>query len=169
MSAATTLLRKKVWQYTMAGSKKKVRQKADPKGNHIVEGGNPDEFYTHHPSWNFFSCDKDKWSLFSEEVKNIFWSEILPHLQGLEKQTWSAILLQGKKQNHTINVLEINKIASDRLCELHIEAESLVSLRITSRHRIYGYMNGAVFCVLWVDLEHGDNDVCVCRSHKKHT
>lgn len=140
-----------------------------PKENHIVQGGNPEEFYKHHPSWNFFSCDKDKWSLFSEEVRNIFWGEILPYLQGLENRTWSDILVNAKKQNHSIDVETLNKVASDRLCELHIEAESLVSLRTISRHRIYGYMNGAVFCVLWVDLKHGDNETCVCRSHTKHT
>lgn len=74
-----------------------------------------------------------------------------------------------QKQNHSINVGELSKAASDRLMELYIEAESLISLRLNGTHRIYGYMNGAVFNILWVDLEHGDNAACVCRSYKKHT
>ena len=61
------------------------------------------------------------------------------------------------------------KIARDRLYELHIEAEAIMSLRINATHRLYGYLEGAVFHILWFDPNHGDNDNCVCRSHKKHT
>lgn len=35
--------------------------------------------------------------------------------------------------------------------------------------KIYGYMTGRVFNVLWYDDDHGDNSTCVCRSHLKHT
>lgn len=77
--------------------------------------------------------------------------------------------LDVKKSNHSIEVKKLNKIASDRLEQLYIEAEALLSLRLTGTHRIYGYMNGAVFNILWIDLMHGDNEQCVCRSHKKHT
>ena len=80
----------------------------------------------------------------------------------LGKKFWSVL-----KKNHSINVTALNKAASDRLAELYIEAESLISLRLTGTHRVYGYMNGAVFNILWVDLNHGDNTSCVCRAHKK--
>ena len=85
------------------------------------------------------------------------------------KETWREILVDSKKQNHSIEVGSLNKAASDRLVELYVEAEALISLRLTGTHRVYGYIKGAVFNILWVDLEHGDNTACVCRSRKKHT
>ena len=90
-------------------------------------------------------------------------------LKAFETQTWSEILVKDKKQNHAINVYDLNKTAQERLEEKYIEAEALISLRITGTHRLYGYMEGSVFHILWYDIEHGDNETCVCRSHKKHT
>ena len=153
----------------MAVSKKNVKQMKKPMGNSIGQGGNPDQYYSQHPAWNFSSCDKENWSLSSVETRKIFWDELLPHFQGWETQTWGDILVDAKKQNHSIDIKNLNKAASDRLVKLYIEAESLISLRLTGTHRIYGYMKGHVFNILWVDLEHGDNETCVCRSQKKHT
>lgn len=153
----------------MAGSNKKIRQTKEPKGRRIDQGGNPDQYYSQCPTWKFSNCDKENWSLQSNEVQEIFWDEILPHLQGWETQTWGNILVDAKKQNHSIEVEDLSKRAIDRLVRLYIEAEALVSLRLTATHRIYGYMKGPVFNILWVDLEHGDNTLCVCRSYKKHT
>jgi hypothetical protein len=90
-------------------------------------------------------------------------------LKALESQTWNEILVKDKKQNHAIDVDDLNKAAQDRLAELYIEAESLISLRVTGNHRLYGYMMGNVFNILWYDDEHGDNKTCVCRSYLKHT
>lgn len=58
--------------------------------------------------------------------------------------------------------------AQDRLASKYIEAEALISLRLTGNHRLYGYMTGRVFNVLWYDDNHGDNNDCVCRSYLKH-
>ena len=84
-------------------------------------------------------------------------------------QTWSEILVKDKKQNHSIIVNDLNKSAQDRLASKYIEAESLISLRLTGNHRLYGYMTGRVLNVLWYDDNHGDNNACVCRSYLKHT
>lgn len=165
----TESLQKKVWHVTMAGSKKKVKIAKNPAGNHIVQGGNPDYYYLKYPAWNFSNCDMEHWSIFSEDVRKIFWDEILPHLQAWETQTWGNILINSKKQNHSIDTKGLNKTASDRLADLYIEGESLISLRLRGNHRIYGYMNRDVFHILWIDLNHGDNAGCVCRSYKKHT
>lgn len=156
----------------MAGLKnksKKIKQKNEPKGNVIVQRELPEKYYDMNPSWRFSVCDKGMWSFSKEKVGEKFWEEILPYLQGLELQTWGDILVGAKKQNHSIDVTGLNKIASDRLENLCIEAESIISLRITGKHRIYGYMSGSAFQVLWVDFNHGDNKTCVCRSHMKHT
>ena len=97
------------------------------------------------------------------------WTEIIPRLKDLETQTWGEILVRDKKKNHSIQVKDLNKIAQERLIMRFIEAESLLSLRITGKHRLYGYMTGRVYNILWYDDNHGDNETCVCKSNLKHT
>lgn len=155
----------------MAGSNrnKEVKQKEVPKGKSIIQGGDPERYYAESPAWTFASADQDKWAFSEEHIGNVIWSEILPRLRALETQTWSEILVRDKKQNHSLEPHELNKVAQDRLASLYIEAESLISLRVTGDHRLYGYMTGRVFNILWYDNDHGDNATCVCRSRLKHT
>lgn len=155
----------------MAGSKKKVViQRSHPiEEKKVGQDENPDQYYAYNPSWNFKSCDAECWALTHDLVKSSFWNEILPHLQSLESQKWSNILIDAKKQNHSIDVSELNKVACNRLEDLMIESESIISLRLTGKHRLYGYITRSVFNILWVDFDHGDNKTCVCRSKKKHT
>lgn len=149
----------------MAPSRAKtVRQIEEPKGKHICQGGNPDAFYSEHPAWCFRFCDNAMWCLSND----LFWNEILPKLKSWETMTWWEILLVDKKNNHSIDVNLLNKVARDRLVELHIEAEAIVSMRLSATHRLYGYMTDKVFNILWFDDKHGDNSQCVCRSEKKH-
>ena len=153
-----------------ASKKKKVSQKEIPSNERrIVQKKEPESYYDKNPSWNFHTCDNEMWSFSKENAGDYIWSEIIPHLKGLESQTWNEIFLLAKKQNHSISCLTLNPIAQKRLSEKYIEAESLCSLRLNGTHRIYGYMNGSVFNILWFDPCHGDNDKCVCRSTKKHT
>lgn len=155
----------------MAGSKreKKIKQKSTPKGQHIAQGGDPGQYYSQTPAWAFSNADTDMWAFSQEHTGNLIWTEILPKLQGFETQTWSEILVTHKKQNHSLDLKDLNKAAQDRLATKYIEAESLISLRLSGKQRIYGYMTGRVFNILWYDDDHGDNNTCVCRSHKKHT
>lgn len=155
----------------MAGSKKDKRiiQKEIPKGKNIAQGGNPEQYYSQNPAWTFANADHEMWAFSQEHIGQLIWSEILPRLEALETQTWGEILVKNKKQNHSLNPNDLNKVAQDRLATKYIEAESLISLRITGNHRLYGYMSGRVFNILWYDGDHGDNNKCVCRSHLKHT
>ena len=155
----------------MAVSKKKkeIKQRETPNGKHIAQGGDPERYYSDHPAWTFAFSDKEMWAFSEEHIGKAIWEEILPLLQSLETQTWSEILVRDKKKNHSIVVEELNKKAQDRLASRYIEAESLISLRLTGNHRLYGYMTGRVFNVLWYDDAHGDNEQCVCRSFLKHT
>lgn len=155
----------------MAGSKKekKIKQKSTPKGQHIAQGGDPGQYYSQTPAWAFSNADTDMWAFSQEHIGDLIWTEILPKLQGFETQTWSEILITHKKQNHSLDLNDLNKAAQDRLATKYIEAESLISLRLSGKQRIYGYMTGRVFNILWYDDDHGDNNTCVCRSHKKHT
>lgn len=134
-----------------------------------MQCGNPNQYYSENPAWTFANSDQDMWAFTKEHVGEVIWTEIVPRLRALETQTWSEILVRDKKQNHSLDLNDLNKAAQDRLTDRYIEAESLISLRVTGTHRLYGYMTGRVFNILWYDDEHGDNSKCVCRSHLKHT
>lgn len=151
----------------MPHSKKVVKQKEQPKGKNIRHQGNPDGYYQETPSWCFNSSDAEKWVL--TRHKDLFWSELLPRLNDLESQTWDDILLKAKKHNHSVQKNALNKVAVDRLADLHIELESIISLKINATHRLYGYIVTGRFHILWYDIHHGESDTCVCPSRKKHT
>lgn len=155
----------------MAASKKnkKVKQREIPDGRHVARVEDPNKYLSAHPSWNFQRYDSEKWSFTHENAKELFWKEILPFLKNLESQTWNEILIGAKKQHHSIDLSDLNKLAQDRLVEMRIEAESITSLRLNSTHRLYGYIIESNFYIIWFDTNHGDNDYCVCRAHKKHT
>jgi len=155
----------------MAGYKKnkEIKQKESPKGKSIILGENPEQYYTENPAWSFVNFDRDIWAFTREHIGEMIWTEIFPRLKALESQKWGEILVKDKKQNHSINVNDLNKVAQERLAVRYIEAESLISLRLSGTHRLYGYMTGRVFNILWYDDDHGDNKMCVCRSYLKHT
>ena len=91
--------------------------------------------------------DKYCWQFSKDNVSNEFWDRILGHFDSWESQTWQDILVASSKQNHHIEVNRLNKIARDRLQQLHIEVESVVSLRLSGNHRLYGIMDGSSFCI----------------------
>lgn len=155
----------------MAGSKKdkRIKQKEIPKGKSIAQGGDPEQYYSQNPAWTFANSDQEMWAFSQDHIGKLVWTEILPRLMALETQTWGDILVRDKKNNHSLNLNDLNKVAQDRLAAKYIEAESLISLRVTATHRLYGYMLGRVFNILWYDDDHGDNSKCVCRSYLKHT
>lgn len=154
----------------MAGSKKKrVIQKEMPQDHYVTQMQDPDSYYKEHPAWSFKSCDAERWQFTSENIGDAVWTEILPYLQNLETQTWKDVLLAAKKQNHSIDVRKLNVVAQRRLTELYIEQDAIISLRLSATHRLYGYIIGRVFNILWYDNNHGDNDACVCRAKQKHT
>ena len=149
---------------------KRIKQNKIPSTRSILQRQNPNEYFSQKPCWRFSSCDVKYWSLTDERVRALFWTELLPFLKNLESQIWGEIF--GKKNsenNHSIDVARLNPIAQRRLAELRFEAEAIKSLRINGTHRLYGYIIGSTFNILWHDIDHGDNDTCVCRSRKKHT
>lgn len=93
----------------MAASKRKkqIKQKENPKGKSIVQGGNPNRYYTENPAWSFANSDQDMWPFTQNHIDGLIWTEILPRLKALESQTWNEILIKNKKQNHSINVEEL--------------------------------------------------------------
>ncbi len=155
----------------MQGSKTKAKIKANKvhgkkKAKSLRDS---DDYYHLQPSWRFSACDSKMWSITDVHVQSIFWTEIHPRLVSLESMKWSDILIQDKKQNRAIKISDLNKIAVDRLDELMIELDAIISLTLRGKHRIYGYIASGTFNLLWIDLEHGDSHTCVCRSYLKHT
>lgn len=149
---------------------KKIRRKEKDVNNGIVSKNRSiNSYYGKNPSWRFLNCDKEAWAFSKEHIGDNIWDELLPYFQSLENQTWGDILIKDKKKNHSLQINTLNKDVQKRLETLYIEAESLISLRISGTHRLYGYITEAVFNILWYDDKHGDNKDCVCRSVIKHT
>lgn len=153
----------------MAGCKKKVVCAKTPKAKEVSRREDPNSYLQTHPSWRFSDCDSECWSFDKGNLSECFWEEIFPFLKNLEKRKWSEVLIDSKKQNHSIDVEELNPSARKRLEFRQIEAESIISLRLQGKHRLYGLMFDGVFRILWFDKDHGDNPDCVCRSKKRHT
>lgn len=152
----------------MAVSNKRTKRTNAPQSRNTNQEENPNQYYSKNPSWCFRNADSEMWAFTSDHVGDL-WIELLPYLSNMETRKWSEILVDANKQNHEIHVGKLNKVAITRLAELHIEAESMVSLRINGTTRLYGFMNGSVFNIVWYDDDHGDSNTCVCRSKLKHT
>lgn len=117
-----------------------------------------DYYMTQHPSWRFFQRDRERW-VFDYACAQ----ELLP----FERMTWGEILAQSHNNSHSVDVTGMNKCARDRLTELQIFDDRIVSLRLQGKIRVYGILQGSALSILWYDTDHGDNDTCVYRSRKK--
>ena len=85
------------------------------------------------------------WAFTQDHIGDVIWTEILPRLKALESKTWNEILVRDKKQNHSLDLNELNKVAQDRLASRYIEAESLISL------------NGFFWCARWAHVLTGES------------
>lgn len=157
----------------MGRSKKKVKTANTDKlkSREVAISQDPDKYYSQQPTWNFNTIDEECWNFGSDEARDTFWDKILPRFQQFEKCTWNEILLKNKTQNHSIKYQDLNPCAQQRLSELRFPTDSIISLRIQGGIRVYGYIpdGRGVYNILWIDLKHGDNQDCVCRSNLKHT
>lgn len=89
-------------------------------------------------------------------------TEVLRKLGDFEKLTWNEILVQRKKQNHSVNTGDLCKEAQDRLIEIkQDDIESLISLRLSGPERIWGIREESILKLLWWDPNHQ-----VCPSTK---
>ncbi len=126
-----------------------------------VEDGS---FYARKPAWRIGQLelvDPFGWHAVSRDDLD----RIRQRLASFESMTWSQILVDGEKQNHSVRVSDLQAYARRRLDELKILQDELISLRVTGKERIWGYpAGGGTLTVLWWDPEHQ-----VCRSIKKHT
>jgi hypothetical protein len=103
------------------------------------------------------------------------WKKVLGQLDHIQTMTWNEILKadggrSSGTNSHPLKVSELNKCAIQRLQELEQnDLDEIFSLRVGGKDRVYGIKHGKFLDILWFDNDHGDNDTCVCRSHKKNT
>jgi hypothetical protein len=92
-------------------------------------------------------------------------ADVRAKLAAFESMTWNEILIDRKKQNHSIEIWQLCKEAQDRLSELGLaDVERIISLRLSGLERIWGLRQGVAMLVLWWDPDHQ-----ICPSILKHT
>ena len=77
--------------------------------------------------------------------------KVRQRLKGLESMTWRDILITGKKQNHHIQISNLDKAARDHLKQLKIDDIDYVSLRVSAKERVFGIRDNAIVKLLWWD------------------
>ena len=88
------------------------------------------------PAWHIQKLDKDgKWGWINVTKEDIL-HKIMPKMGNFERMKWKEIL---GSNNHEISVEKISKDAKKRLNELKLyDIETLISLRLSSRERVWG-------------------------------
>lgn len=90
-------------------------------------------------------------------------ADVMAHLASYESMTWAEI--EQRSGSHFVSTADLIKEARARLVEIkQDDVESLFSLRVGGKGRIWGLRNEYVLRILWWDADHK-----VCPSLKKHT
>ena len=114
------------------------------------------------PVWHIGTIDLNGPWGWTEIEKEFFFNEILPKVQNLESMFWKNIL---GRNSHEVNVSQISSFAQKRLIKLGLEdTDTLISLRLTGRQRIWGIRIENILKILWWDPNHE-----VYPSKLKHT
>lgn len=88
--------------------------------------------------------------------------EIRKKLIDFERKTWNEILIRENHWNHRIAKAKIITAAQEKLAEIcQDDIDYLVSLRLSSRERIWGIPDRGVLRLLWWDPYHQ-----ICPSSK---
>jgi len=121
-----------------------------------------------------FNEDPPSWRISKIEMSDPFgWHEIdrgklddvRRKLAQFESMTWNEILVRSKKQHHSVSVADLCGEAKNRLMEVGLgDVETLVSLRLSGKERVWGWRQGATLLILWWDPDHA-----ICPSLLKHT
>lgn len=87
--------------------------------------------------------------------------QLLEDLKPREKMTWAELLTQnggrgknGGTNSHSIPVYQLIKEAQDRVTELGIVTDELLSLRIDGKKRVFGVLEAGVLNIVWFDRNH---------------
>lgn len=80
--------------------------------------------------------------------------QIHERLKSFESMTWNEILVKAKKQHHQIDTDGICAEAQADLEANGIFLEKVVSLHLTGKERMWGYLEAGVLVLLWWDPDH---------------
>lgn len=127
----------------------------------------PDSYKQTKPVWSFDLADFDheQWSVLNIDFIN---KEIFKTLKSFEGMTWQEIdsASGGRKKgtnNHFILFEDMIKEAQDRADDLNLlQHESLYSLRIQGKIRLFGVLNDGIYHIVWYDSDHA-----ICPSENK--
>ena len=113
------------------------------------------------PLWSFVSLDiGGKWCW--TKMDAVVHADVLRKLGNFEGMTWQDL---GQNGCHEVQVVSLIKTAQQRLLEIaKDDLDTLYSLRISGKVRVWTIRVGNVLRLLWLDLEHE-----ICPSQKKHT
>lgn len=144
------------------GRGKKPSRAFNPQASKVPRGGSLADNMAGKPfAWTLESIDLDGPFGWHAVPAAELLTSVIPRLLSLQTMTWSELLAVGC---HEIEITAIVKEARERLTELGYEIETIYSVRVTGRCRVFGVKDGAIFRVLWWDPEHQ-----ICPSQKKHT
>ncbi len=148
----------------MAASKKKkeikISKQSDPRDREIRIKSNPDNYRKKKPVWNIGLIDTDCAWCFKLIDRNLWWDDIFLKLKDYETMTWQEIIdaSGGRKQgnnSHEVPITDLIPKARRRLKELkQNDIDSLFSLQLTGKQRIWGILDGNTLKLLWFDPEH---------------
>ena len=129
--------------------------------------------YDHLPiCWHLGKIDWDSpWGIGACE--NLDFRQLIDEtISNWETMTWAELYQAsgGRRQgnnNHPILVSKLSSVAKKRLKDIkEDDIETIVSLRINSRERLYGIRAGQVCQILWYDPWHDNSKKAVCPSTK---
>lgn len=147
----------------MAKKDKRPRQAVQvPDRGKVPRGASADQSASQPFNWNLDIIDMDgPFGWHRSEIGHLL-GMVFPRLKQLETMTWGQIPTTG---SHSIEVGDLCKEAQARLEELNLaEYDTVYSVRLQGRPRLFGIKDRAVLRVLWWDPEHA-----VCPSTLKGT
>jgi len=127
-------------------------QQKKPRHFHSDFENRKDQF----PAWQFSLLDQEgEWGWQNLTLEK--WQIILEKLKNFESMTWGQI--ESGDQNYSSHEVMLkdcpNKAVLKRLEQLQLDdINSLFSLRLSGRERIYGILEGPILKLLWFDPEH---------------
>lgn len=145
----------------MAKKSKVIKQKEYTTNTKIPKYmESPDSFYDKFPVWSFKMLDNDcvKWSI--SNVNDIY-GTIIEKLRNYEGMKWSKIIQASGgrthgNNNHFESISCLIPEAQKRWKELNLEEyDSVFSLRLSGRQRLYGILTDGTFKIVWFDPIHG--------------
>lgn len=131
-------------------------------GKKITSGGHLKRYERSCITWRIGRLQYKEESLYSWRMSADKLIEVVQKLGGWEGSSLDEIL---GRNSHEVKVEQLAKEAQKEMVRLKIDdVESLLSLRLRGKERIWGIRRGQVVELLWWDPEHE-----VCPSTLRHT